>query len=242
MPVTFTLEFPGLTREQLELANERIFESLGGPPAGLIAHMESDAPGGIVVTDIWESEEAFTRFLPTLQPALEAARVDLEEPPPFREVITLFGHGLDQTDYAAIARTFYDAFTRNDPNVLDLFVDDFVEHEVVPGIPQTRDGVRQWLQMMHSAFTGLTFTPLEVTGHAGTAACRFRLTGRHTGDFLGLAPTGREISVEGIDLVRLTPDGRCREHWGAMDQGAFMAQLGMPAQAQSTEQPTEQRA
>ena len=237
MPVVFTLELPGVTSEQLDAVNAALFEALDGPPQGLIAHVETPSADGFTVIDIWDSAEDFDRFAPdALMPALSANGVAMPAPPEFRTVHTLFGSGIDDADYRALAEGFYDAFTRNDPGVADMFTEDFVEHEEVPGIPPTREGVVQWLAMMHAAFEDLTFTPLDIVGLHGKGACHLRMSGRHVGEFAGIAPTGRSFSIEGIDYVVLTPDGRCREHWGFTDQAGMMAQLGVgiPQQAGAT--------
>ena len=43
----------------------------GDPPAGLILHSASPADGGMVIVDVWESQEAFDRFAEErLEPAL----------------------------------------------------------------------------------------------------------------------------------------------------------------------------
>lgn len=238
MPVVFTLHLPGTTPEQFDAVNAGLMEALGGPPEGLLMHLETPTADGVTVIDVWRSAEDFERFAPdVLMPQLAAQGIAMSSPPEFQPVHTIFGSAIDETDYAALAKTFYDAFTRNDPNVRDLFTEDFVDHEEIPGIPANRDGVSQWLAMMHGAFSDLEMSAEDVVGRQGTAACRIRMTGKHTGDFMGIPPTGREVSVEGIDLVKLAADGRCREHWGFTDQAGLMAQLGVsiPAQAAQAE-------
>jgi len=244
MAVVFTLELPGVTAEQLDRTNQILLDELGAPPAGLILHVESPSAAGMTVVDVWESQEQFESFAQsTLMPALTSTGIAMNEPPQFRPVHSMMGSGLDPTDYDAVARTFYDAFTRNDPNVTDLFTEDFVDHEEFPGIPPNRDGVRQWLALMHGAFSDLRMTLEEAVGHSGTGAARIRMTGRHTGEFLGMPATGRDVDIQGIDMVKLEPDGRCSEHWGITDQVGLMTQIGaIPAQPEAPAQRTEQQA
>jgi predicted ester cyclase len=242
MAVVFTLHLPGTTTEQFDAVNASLMEALGGPPEGLLMHLESPTADGVTVIDVWRSQEDFERFAPdVLMPTLAAQGIAMSEPPEFRPVHTLFGGAIDETDYSALAARFYDAFTRNDPDVTDMFTEDFVDHEEIPGIPNTRDGVSQWLGMMHAAFSDLKMAAEDVVGLHGTAAARVRMTGRHTGEFMGIAPTGREVSVEGLDLVKLDDDGRAREHWGFSDQGALLTQLGVSIPQQAS-QPSEARA
>ncbi len=58
------------------------------------------------------------------------------------------------------------------------------------------------------------------------AAWRTTFTGVHTGELMGLAPTGRRVSVEILSIGRMK-DGKAIEHWGGPDIGAIMAQLGV---------------
>lgn len=238
MPVVFTLHVPGTTTEQFDAVNTSLMEALGGSPEGLLMHLETPAEDGVMVIDVWRSREDFERFAPdVLMPSLAAQGITLSGAPEFRPVHTMFGSAVDETDYQALADGFYAAFTRNDPNVIEMFTEDFVEHEDIPGIPKTREGVVQWLAMMHGAFSDLTMTAEDVVGLHGTGASRVRMTGRHTGEFLGIPATGRDVSVEGLDFVKLAPDGRCSEHWGLTDMAGLMAQLGVviPAQAEGTQ-------
>ena len=54
-----------------------------------------------------------------------------------------------------------------------------------------------------------------------------RLTGRgkHTGDFLGLPATGRDVTMDGIAIHRVV-DGKVVEHWGQVDAAGLLMQMG----------------
>jgi predicted ester cyclase len=41
-----------------------------------------------------------------------------------------------------------------------------------------------------------------------------------------MPPTGKQVDVQLIDIIRFGDDGRAREHWGVFDQLAMMQQLG----------------
>jgi hypothetical protein len=61
MVVLVTQEFRGVSREDAEEASKRL-NVRENPPAGLIAHVLTDIPGGVRATDIWESEADFQTF------------------------------------------------------------------------------------------------------------------------------------------------------------------------------------
>ena len=80
--------------------------------------------------------------------------------------------------------------------------------------------------MYLAAFPDLRMVPEDVIASGDKVVARVRATGTHQGAFLGMAPTGRRIEVQLIDIMRFGPDGRAREHWGVSDQLAMMQQLG----------------
>jgi hypothetical protein len=49
--------------------------------------------------------------------------------------------------------------------------------------------------------------------------------GHHLGKFLGVAPTGRKIQFETVDVMRVR-DGKIAEHWGVANLFSLMQQLG----------------
>jgi hypothetical protein len=61
MVVLMTQEFRGVSREDVEEVSTRLNVS-EDPPAGLIAHVLTDIPGGVRATDIWETEADFQTF------------------------------------------------------------------------------------------------------------------------------------------------------------------------------------
>jgi hypothetical protein len=89
---------------------------------------------------------------------------------------------------------------------------------------------------LHAAFSDVTVdlvaetTTTSPEGVALTVVLRQR--GRHTGplvrpgDLDDLAPTGRRFDVLGIDLLRLSDDGRVASIWAVADELGRLVQLG----------------
>ena len=57
-------------------------------------------------------------------------------------------------------------------------------------------------------------------------AVRVTLQGTHTGNGLGVPPTGRKVSIKGIIIVRVI-DGRIAEGWNSYDQLGLLRQIGV---------------
>jgi steroid delta-isomerase-like uncharacterized protein len=125
----------------------------------------------------------------------------------------------------------YDVFSKGNLDEFDAFVaDDFIEHEDLMGMPMNRDGVKQFFVILRSAFPDLSMRATHLVEEGDLVAARFEAHGTQTGEFAGVAPSGRSFTVSGFDLVRMT-DGRMHEHWGSFDAIAMCQQLGIdPAQ------------
>ena len=108
----------------------------------------------------------------------------------------------------------------------DLTTPDFVEHEELPpGIPRNREGVKQFFSLLHTAFPDTMATIENLVVQGDMVAARLVVTGTHRGDFAGIPPTGKQISIQVFDLVRVI-DGKMTEHWGLSDQFSLLQQLG----------------
>ena len=112
-----------------------------------------------------------------------------------------------------------------DPAVVDsFFADDFVSHNNPPGFPPGVDGVKQFFAMFREAFPDADVAIDELVEEGDRVAVATTLTGTHEGELMGMAPTGRRVSVTGIDIVRVA-DGRIVEHRGLTDIVGLMRQL-----------------
>jgi steroid delta-isomerase-like uncharacterized protein len=131
-------------------------------------------------------------------------------------------------DHAATLRRFYDLISAHDiDGFADLLADDFVEHEVAPGLEPTKAGVKEFFTMYIAAFPDLHFEPEDVLSSGDKVVARVRASGTNTGDFMGMPATGKSVSVQGIDIIRFGDDGLAHEHWGVFDALAMMQQLGV---------------
>jgi steroid delta-isomerase-like uncharacterized protein len=131
-------------------------------------------------------------------------------------------------DHAATMRRAYDLLNAGDIDEFGtLLSDDFVEHEVTPGLEPNREGVMQFFTMYRAGFPDLRFEPEEYFTNGDKVAVYVRVTGTHSGEFMGMPATGKSIDVHGVDIVRFGDDGVGREHWGVFDAMGMMQQLGV---------------
>jgi steroid delta-isomerase-like uncharacterized protein len=128
---------------------------------------------------------------------------------------------------------FYEAINAGNTGIVDeVCADDFVEHDEFPGIPQTREGVKQFFEMSRAAFPDLEMKAQHIVEEGDLAIAHGRFEGTHEGEFMGIQATGQRVSVPIADVVRFNSDGLVVEHWGVTDTGMMMMQLGVvPAPA-----------
>ena len=130
-------------------------------------------------------------------------------------------------DHAAAMKRLYDLINAGDIDGFgELLAEDFVEHEEMPGLEPSKEGVKQLFHMYRAAFPDLRMEALDVLVSGDKAVARVRATGTHQGEFMGMAATGRSVDVQLIDITRFGDDGLAREHWGVFDALAMMQQLG----------------
>lgn len=130
-------------------------------------------------------------------------------------------------DHAATMRRMYDLINAGDIDGFgDLLADDFVDHEELPGLAPTKDGVKSFFRMYLAAFPDLRMSPEDVLPSGDKVVARVRATGTHQGEFMGMPATGRSFDVQLVDIIRFGDGGLAREHWGVFDQMGMMQQLG----------------
>jgi steroid delta-isomerase-like uncharacterized protein len=129
----------------------------------------------------------------------------------------------------ALFRRFVDEiFNHGNVSLADeLLAPDFVEHEELPpGIPAGREGVKHLSTMLRSAFPDLKATIHDIIAEGDKVVVRMTWSGTQKGEFMGIPPTGKSVSIGVFDIVRIA-GGKLVEHWGQMDNMGMMQQLGV---------------
>ena len=134
--------------------------------------------------------------------------------------------GTPEENKAACKRFYSEAVNQGDFELFDELVsEDFVEHEVFPGLGTDRDSVREFFKMMRTAFPDLKFDVEFMLAEGDRVAAYLTMSGTHKGEFMGMPATGKRFEVACVDIIRMK-DGKAVEHWGATDSMKMMQQLG----------------
>jgi steroid delta-isomerase-like uncharacterized protein len=134
-------------------------------------------------------------------------------------------------DHAATVQRMYELINAHDiGGFSEHLADDFVEHEVTPGLDPTKEGVKKFFLMQLTAFPDVHMAVEDVFASGDKVVARVRYTGTNKGDFMGMPASGKRADVQLIDIFLFDNSGRVCEHWGVLDAFALMQQLGFVPQ------------
>jgi predicted ester cyclase len=104
----------------------------------------------------------------------------------------------------------------------EILAGDLLEHNPLPGQGPGREGHKQVVRLFRSAFPDLRVTTEDLVSEEDRVALRWRAEGTHRGELMGIAPTGKRVTLTGIEIVRIA-GGKIVERW-AEDNGQMVLQ------------------
>jgi steroid delta-isomerase-like uncharacterized protein len=127
---------------------------------------------------------------------------------------------------AVVRRNTEEVQSRGNFDVFEeLFADDFVDHTPQPNTTPDKKGVRDLYHKLRAAFPDF-HADIHWQAADGEMVTTYKTYhGTHLGLFLGVAPTGRKIHFETVDVMRVR-NGKITEHWGVANLFSLMQQLG----------------
>jgi steroid delta-isomerase-like uncharacterized protein len=109
----------------------------------------------------------------------------------------------------------------------NLYDDNCVLHGY--GLPPGIEAIKGFYRVFWDAFPDAQLTIEDLVAEDDKVACRFSFTATHAGDFLGIPPTGKRVTVTGITILRFA-NGKCVERWSSADFLSFLQQVdALPA-------------
>lgn len=130
----------------------------------------------------------------------------------------------------ALVKRFVDeAQTKGRLDAVDEYLaDDFVDHSALPGFTPDRSGVKQLFAMFRAAFPDFRAVVHDQLADGDKVVTRKTFHGTHKGEFLGIPATGKQVTIEVTDILRIV-GGKITDHWNVVDLLGLMRQLGMIA-------------
>ena len=128
---------------------------------------------------------------------------------------------------AAARRTWEEIFPACDVDALaEVVHPDMTPRQRRPDEPTGVEGAKRTMLWLASVFADQRWEVHEVLGDGDLVAVRATHHGRHVGDLMGIAPTGRTVAYQYVHFLRFR-DGKAVEQWSVRDDMTLMRQLGV---------------
>lgn len=128
---------------------------------------------------------------------------------------------------ALVRRWIEEVYNKKNVAVIDeVLAPNLIHHDLPPGMKSGIEGYKQLYSMLLSAFPDYNNTIEDMIAEGEKVVLRFFWTGTHKGEFMGIAPTGKQVTVKVMSMHRIE-GGKVVENWGQVDQLGLMQQLGV---------------
>jgi predicted ester cyclase len=114
----------------------------------------------------------------------------------------------------------------------ELVTPNWVNHD--PTLPPLQElgGAAQRMRLGRTGFSNLRVEIEDSPEADDKVACRFRISGTHTGPLMGIPASGKPVSVVATGIFRVV-DGKLADNWVNFDALGLMQQIGaVPAPGQ----------
>ena len=123
----------------------------------------------------------------------------------------------------AIVRRFIEAYNKRNLDLFDDFLaPDYFDHTNKVDI----EGLKQLMNMAFKAFPDFHETIEDIIAEGDKVWARITFTGTHTGEFMGIAPTGKKITTEMVDIFRIAK-GKLVEYRDVNNNLDYLKKLGI---------------
>lgn len=127
----------------------------------------------------------------------------------------------------ALVRCFIEEVqNQHNLNAIDaLFSPDFIDHSGKTPLPGV-EAAKGFFATMFTAFPDMHFTIQRMLAEGDQVATHKTFHGTHRGPFMGIQPSGKQVTIEVMDIVTVQ-DGKITDHWTVDDALGMLQQLGV---------------
>jgi predicted ester cyclase len=116
----------------------------------------------------------------------------------------------------ATIRAAVEAWNAGDQDGYHAMYDSSLVHHGLGPEPLDEKGNRAFYERLATGFPGCQLVLDDVLAEEDRVALRLHVVGKHRGELLGVAPTGRPIQVDGQTILKFK-DGLVVERWTIAD-------------------------
>jgi predicted ester cyclase len=125
-----------------------------------------------------------------------------------------------------LKRYIEEVWEKENPAAVDDFLaPDYKRYRSSTATVLTREGQKQLLLGFRAAFPDVKITVEDVIAEDDKIAFRSIMRATHQGEFLGIAPTGQQVTFTLLDIIRIE-NNKFVEQWGGPDIYDLLRQLG----------------
>ena len=126
-----------------------------------------------------------------------------------------------------VVRQFFELLGRNDTERIEQLLVSSTQYSFHPsGMSHMNwNEHKQLLATITRAFPDLHHDVKDMVAEGDKVAVRLTVTGTHKGEFRGIPPSGRKLSLDEMAFLTII-DGRITEGWVISDTMIFMQQIG----------------
>ena len=115
----------------------------------------------------------------------------------------------------------------------ELLAANFVFNYAAAEEASGREGYERTVTMYHTVSPDMHYAVDDIVTEGDKVAVRWTGQGTHKGDLMGIAPTGKQVTITGISILRIA-GGKIVEEWGEINLLGALQELGAfppPSQA-----------
>ena len=132
---------------------------------------------------------------------------------------------------AVVRRLIKEVWNKGNLGVVDEIVaTNYANHDPAAPMPESgREGLKEHVTAYRTGLPDLQLAIDDIMADGNKVIVRWTARGTHKGVLLGVSPTGKQTTVEGISVVRVA-NGKVAEAWVTWDTLGMLRQLGVGPQ------------
>jgi steroid delta-isomerase-like uncharacterized protein len=130
---------------------------------------------------------------------------------------------------ASIVRFYDQAINQGNVGVVDELLDPHFVHHGETLFPRIEgsEAIKAGILGVKEAYPDGTTTIEDIVADGDVVVCRLSWYGTHLGPFMGLPPTGKMSTWQGISTYRFNDEGKIVERWANMNVMSQLQDLGL---------------
>jgi steroid delta-isomerase-like uncharacterized protein len=129
---------------------------------------------------------------------------------------------------AIVCKFFEEVYNKRNFDVIEgIFSDDFDINDPNQDGMKGPESVKQFALRMHVAFPDIRFTVDELIAEGDKVVVHVTFRGTHLGEYMGISPTGNQVTVKGVELACFAGGRIVEQGWHYYQELHLLQQLGV---------------